>query len=349
MDSNNSSSSNNNNSGGRGRGRGRGGRGRGRGRSGGGRGGRGRGRGRSQGGGGGGGGRSDRSQDAATAPSEASTAADTTIINKRDQKSRPSKQQNVENKKVNGEKGAEAHTVSEEFRIKFTEMLLDFRERTPDAEESLGGPARLEFDSSLTNTERKYIHELAAQLGLASKSTGKGENRRITVSLKKERKKAMKLGGSGEGNNDGESSLAVYEKEVAYMDSLPKLHLPSKGLAALQRHLQKYPPSLDDDDGAINLNRKIPPAARTKKGQGLSQSLPTLSSRQKQIMIEQQQRRKQRHEFYQTKKLQTKNKQRYDEAIEDRSKLPAFAKQDEIVAMVANNPVTIIKGGAFQV
>ena len=344
MDSKNSNS---NNSGGRGRGRG--GRGRGRGRSGGGRVGRGRGRGRGRGGGGGGGRTSGRGQDVATDPFEASTGVDTTLINKRDQKSRPSKQQNVENKKVNGEKGAEAHTVSEAFRIKFTEMLLDFREQGPYKEESLGGPPRLEFDSSLTNTERKYIHELAAQLGLASKSTGKGENRRITVSLKKEQKKTMKLGGAGEGNNDGDSPLAVYEKEVAYMESLPQLHLPFKGLAALQKHLQKYPPSLDDNDSVINPNQKIPPVAHTKKGQGSAQSLLTVSSRQKQSMIEQQQRRKQRHEYYQSKKLQTKNKQRYDEAIKDRSKLPAFAKQDEIVTMVANNPVTIIKGGGFQV
>ena len=226
--------------------------------------------------------------------------------NKRDQKSRPSKQPKVENKKVNGEKGAEAHTVSESFRIQFTQMLLDFREQTPDAEEgnNNGGPPRLEFDSSLTNTERKYIHELAAQLGLVSKSTGKGENRRITVSLKKEQKKTIKLGGGG--NGDGDSSLAVYEKEVAYMESLPKLHLPSKGLAALQRHLQKYPPSSDDNDDAINLKGKVPPVSRTKKGQGPSQSLLQLSSRQKQSIVEQQQRRKQRHEYYQTLKLQSK-------------------------------------------
>lgn len=39
----------------------------------------------------------------------------------------------------------------------------------------------LEFPSSLTSDERAYIHQLAAQLGLRSKSRGKGANRYLTV------------------------------------------------------------------------------------------------------------------------------------------------------------------------
>ena len=81
----------------------------------------------------------------------------------------------------NGDKGAEVFTVSESERIHFTKILMDLRE---------GEQSRLEFPSTLTNTERKFIHQLASQLGLVSKSTGKGEDRRIAVSKRNENVKA---------------------------------------------------------------------------------------------------------------------------------------------------------------
>jgi hypothetical protein len=71
--------------------------------------------------------------------------------------------------KKNGDKGAEAHTVSEQTRIKFSKMLMDMRESA--------AIDQIEMPSDLTNTERKFIHLLASQLGLKSKSSGKGENR----------------------------------------------------------------------------------------------------------------------------------------------------------------------------
>ena len=65
----------------------------------------------------------------------------------------------------NGEKGAEAYTVSENDRIKFTELLIGFREKENMKE--------LQLPTDLTNTERKFLHSLASQLGLKSKSSGK--------------------------------------------------------------------------------------------------------------------------------------------------------------------------------
>jgi HrpA-like RNA helicase len=63
--------------------------------------------------------------------------------------------------------------VSEEFRIKRKEQLEEFRENDKDEE--------IIFGNTLTNHERRYVHALAGQLGLISKSYGKGESRYLTV------------------------------------------------------------------------------------------------------------------------------------------------------------------------
>ena len=73
-----------------------------------------------------------------------------------------------------GEKGASAHTVSEEYRIELTNILVNLRES--DDKDSLTMPA------DLTNTQRKFVHELAMKIGLKSKSYGKGEDRKVVVS-----------------------------------------------------------------------------------------------------------------------------------------------------------------------
>lgn len=45
----------------------------------------------------------------------------------------------------------------------------------------------LVFDSSFTKDERAFIHKLAMKFNLKSKSIGKDENRRITISKKMEK------------------------------------------------------------------------------------------------------------------------------------------------------------------
>lgn len=58
--------------------------------------------------------------------------------------------------KVAGEKGAESHTVSEDSRIRLTQLLLTLRDSTDDE-------CHLEFTSELTNTERKFLVSLHAR------------------------------------------------------------------------------------------------------------------------------------------------------------------------------------------
>ena len=59
--------------------------------------------------------------------------------------------------------------MSEDFRIKRKTQLENFRENDKEDE--------IIFGNSLTNHERRYVHALAGQLGLVSKSYGKGESR----------------------------------------------------------------------------------------------------------------------------------------------------------------------------
>ncbi len=68
--------------------------------------------------------------------------------------------------------GISASTVSEELRIRFTTQLRQLRESEV---------SEVIFPSNLTNIERKFLHKLAQDLGLKSKSKGKGDDRYITV------------------------------------------------------------------------------------------------------------------------------------------------------------------------
>ena len=65
-----------------------------------------------------------------------------------------------------------APDVDEPYKIRILKIVEEFRSSEKE---------KLEFPSNLDNQERKYIHELCLKLGLESKSTGKGEDRYITI------------------------------------------------------------------------------------------------------------------------------------------------------------------------
>ena len=124
--------------------------------------------------------------------------------------------------KRSGEKGAEVHTVSEDVRIRFTKIMLSLREN--DNVDSI------EMPSDLSNTERKFLHVLAAQLGLKSKSSGKGEDRRITIT------KMKKKGNSNRGDVNGGD---LNSNDL----NLPLLQLGELGINELASYLSKFPPT----------------------------------------------------------------------------------------------------------
>jgi HrpA-like RNA helicase len=244
--------------------------------------------------------------------------------------------------KKNGEKGAEAHTVSEKERIKFTKILMDLRE--DDTRPSL------EFPSDLTNTERKFVHLLASQLGLVSKSSGKGEQRKITVSKRNEHTKKMTTTTTTNGED---------------FEQLPILNIGRGGTEALMKHISKFPPTHMEEiesketgaslleamkkqqqqsgnsDSSSNIDSLT--AVMEELGKGGPREAPKVEVGSRSVDVK---RRIERHAYYQQMKRQQYCAE-YHRVVQNRSKLPAFARQDEVVLTVANNPVTIIQGGTY--
>ena len=72
---------------------------------------------------------------------------------------------------------SENENVDEAFRINEKKKLENFRDGLLPSEE------KIVYSNTLTNHERRYIHALAGQLGLVSKSYGNGATRYLTVRL----------------------------------------------------------------------------------------------------------------------------------------------------------------------
>mmetsp|Transcript_29257 Transcript_29257/g.79144 ORF Transcript_29257/g.79144 Transcript_29257/m.79144 type:complete len:1313 (+) Transcript_29257:175-4113(+) len=257
------------------------------------------------------------------------------------QQMRQPKQPPVPNTKKNGEKGADAHTVSEKTRIMFTKILTDFRE--DDTRD------RFEFPSDLTNTERKFLHQLAGQLGLTSKSTGKGEARRIAVTKRSERVQKTKNGG----------------------EDLSVLRIGAEGRAALKKHVARFPPTRTEaiesretgaslaeavaargsatangnandnangnaDAGLLDVLNKLGLGGGDDEVDRAGKGVPFRRARRVDPA-----RRTERHASYQARKQAARE---YQQVLRNRSKLPAYGREAEIVATVHANPVTVIQG-----
>lgn len=151
--------------------------------------------------------------------------------------------------KRSGEKGAEAHTVPESTRIQFTQMLVSMREdATVD---------KLELSPDLTNTERKFLHLLACQLGLKSKSIGKGDLRRIVITKPNEtvQKGGNHVVGSRIIATDEKGAMLnnKYDNEEYDDSKLPCLPMPppppptttrkENQTPLFSQYLQRHPPS----------------------------------------------------------------------------------------------------------
>jgi HrpA-like RNA helicase len=259
---------------------------------------------------------------------------------------KPRGQPPVPNTKKNGEKGADSHTVSESVRIKFTTILMEFREDD--------SKVKFQFPPDLSNTERKFLHELASQLGVKSKSSGKGENRRIVITKPDEKTKKTT-------NGD---------------EDLPLLKIGEAGEVALAEHISKFPPSRTELMESIETGSSIVEAmsqhnkqlqqnpqsknsnstATPNSAGGVLDALDRLgigggTSKNNEVSTKSRpvgkrvdlSRRIASHADFQKMKQQDRKKE-YEQVLKNRSKLPAYERQAEIVATVGANPVTIIKG-----
>jgi len=257
--------------------------------------------------------------------------------------------------KRNGEKGAEAHTVPESTRIHFTKILSDMREN-PNL-------PTLEMPTDLTNTERKFLHQLAIQLGLKSKSVGKGDDRRIVI---RKLANSKKIAGVDADDFDDDG--------VMRDDSLPVLDVGKRGMDSLRRYLDKFPPNIVElaeaeetgsslafgggggsieasSNAAENTTSSGANGADASKDQKLKDALRELNmdaasnsmhqhteKKKKHIDL---QKRARLHQAAQQAKLESKN---YSQMQQMRAKLPAYTHQQEICDIIANNRVTILSG-----
>jgi hypothetical protein len=148
--------------------------------------------------------------------------------------------------KKDGTRGASAHTVSEEYRIELTRLLMNLRETPDDG----GVENSITLPPDLTNTQRKFVHELSKRLGLKSKSYGKGEDRKVVVS------KVIAGGGLGglglprsAGGNDDDGGSTRKEKEDGSLPTqeeykqVPCIDVGRGGEEALRKHMAKFPPT----------------------------------------------------------------------------------------------------------
>ena len=190
------------------------------------------------------------------------------------------------------------------------------------------GQERMQFPANLTNTERKFVHEIAGQLGLKSKSTGKGESRCIGIT---------KLNPSARKKGEDED--------------LPELRVGKQGLAVLRKHIQKFPPTHAEDLESHETGASIMEAIGGEDADVASrlQQLGLMNDNshkeaargervEKPVNL---QRRRQCHEAAQKAK---KSHPEYQRMMKVRAQLPAFNHQEEIVRAVAENPITIISG-----
>ena len=207
----------------------------------------------------------------------------------------------------------------------------------------------------LTNTERKFIHSLSMQLGLKSKSYGKGEDRRITVSKPKESKK---IAGQSLGDDN----------EVAGDSILPSLNVGPSGTKALRCHLLKHPPTSIEEAESLLTGSSIVNSMITNVGKrgdaehtrsdgdkdaadsALLEALDELNLRGSKTESVRRSsprvgvdisRRIRRHEAAQKAKLVHPN---FPKMLKQRRALPAYNFSKKICDTIYNNRVTVLSG-----
>lgn len=220
---------------------------------------------------------------------------------------------------VNGEKGAPTHAVAEDYRITLTRALMELREDT--------SARTLQFPSTLTNTERKFIHDVSRKFGLVSKSSGTGADRSITVR-----------------KPDAERASATIAP-----NQLPTLNLGPRGKSALRNFFVRFPPTHDEDleshetgaSLALGGNDAEIQARLEDLGIGTSDTAFSGPMRPRYSRPVDLQKRRAFHARAQKAK---QNHAEFARMMQARIKLPAYRHQERVVETVMHSPVTIISG-----
>lgn len=216
--------------------------------------------------------------------------------------------------------------MNEEYRIRLTRALMDLREDD--------SKTRIEFPSTLTNTERKFVHELSGKLGLKSKSHGKGDDRNISVTKPKQ-----------------------ITRTTVTDDAIPVLSVGPRGLAALKHHMETFPPTHAEELDSHETGASMMEALQQQDGDDDDDNDAGIAARLDQLGLgvhnhdAPEARRRERHVDVKRRVAQHARAQQvkqtnrdYAKMLQGRSKLPAYQHIEEIVRTVAINPVTIVSG-----
>ncbi len=196
--------------------------------------------------------------------------------------------------------------VSEDRREQFARDLNALRE---------GSLKEAKFPSDLTVHERKFIHKHSEQLGLISKSYGKGENRYITV------KKREKSANNGEKSNNNNNNNHEENQRVCCVNFQDE---------TLNIMKQLFSTSIPNNKNSMVKKKNV--ILKKDQAKGNREDLKISS------------------EDYQMKQLELscnrgdKYKEEYSKLQAQRSKLPAFQYKNELVSLIRDNQILLISG-----
>lgn len=197
-------------------------------------------------------------------------------------------------------------TIREEVRIKLTKQLIEFRDAFDGNKDNLKPEDnQLIFSNTLTNVERKFLHKLAEDMGLNSKSCGGGTNRFITVTRKISKK-------------DNSKKKLRMEDFIEYQ------------LGFHSHKLLSHLPATDANVSSVTSSSISPETKRAFQSMKIHSKLP----------IDREYLRK----IHEESKRKFRESPNFETIQRTRSKLPAFELQKVVCELVKKNQIVLVTG-----
>jgi len=196
--------------------------------------------------------------------------------------------------------------VKESYKIRIDTDLDNFK--------SDGARTDLSFPATLNNTERRYVHERCLQVGLISKSRGKGEDRYLTVKRKTASKSRDETGG------------------------VPLLDLGPASISLLKNYFQKYPVT------QVERNKLD---SRKTGDVGYNKAAVEGVMKRKHIVNEKQPVRNESQKVVEKQPLSNETPSFSTDpacVLSSRKTLPIWSRREEILYSIHKHDITIITG-----
>lgn len=186
---------------------------------------------------------------------------------------------------------------SEEVRIKVSRVLEQFKESNEQV---------FTFEADLSNRERAIVHRLCKKMGMQSKSSGRGKDRRLSVYKTRKRP----------GSQKSKENLTIFT-------------FSEDSKVVLQEIFMRYPPGDDMDQNMTGQHDK-----HSYKSRGLRDDIFCKPSMGKYEILKKVESLASRIE----------KSQNLRQITEERAKLPIACFQDVITSTIADHQVVLISG-----